>query len=124
MRLVRDLLERLAPDELVVELHEWTIADLVRRHVIVLDVARHEAPAETARGLVARRRQPLPVFLHALVGVDGRQRRWNPARLERIGRIRTRADLAKAELLARLDDRLADFLTLFVWTPDFEPRGA
>src|SRR5215470_4973620 len=84
MRLLRDLLERLAADELVVELNERPVADLVRRDVVVLDVLRDVAAGETAGGFVAPRGQPFAVRLHALVRVDGRQRRRNPARLERV----------------------------------------
>src|SRR5690606_37055577 len=102
-RLLGHLLERLAADEVVVELHERAVADLVRRDVVVLDVVRGEAAGETARRLVARGRQPLAVGLHALVRVDGRQRRGNPARLERVRGISARADLTHAELAAGLD---------------------
>ena len=54
MRLAGDLLERFAADEVVVELDERAVADLVRRHVVVLDVVRDEAAADRAGGLVAR----------------------------------------------------------------------
>src|SRR5262245_56260305 len=124
MRLVRHLLERLAADELVVELHERTVADLVRRDVVVLDVLRHEAAGERAAGLVAVRGQPLTVRLHALVGVDGGQRRRNPAGLQSVRGVRARADLPHAELLAGLDDDVADFLALLVRAPDLEAGRA
>ncbi len=40
-----DLLERLAPDEVVVELDERTVAELVGRRVVVLDLVGDEAAA-------------------------------------------------------------------------------
>ena len=121
MRLVGDLLERFAADEVVVELDERAVAELVRRQVVVLDVVGDEAAADRAGGLVARRRQPLAVLLHLLAGVDRGQRRGNPARLERVARVGARADLDQAEVPARLDDRLADLVALCVRTPDLEP---
>ena len=84
------------------------VAELVRRHVVVLDVVRHETAAERARGLIAVGRQPLAVLLHLLAGVDRGQRRRNPAGLQRVGGIRTRAHRNQAEVLAGLEDRVAD----------------
>ena len=54
-------LERLAADEVVVELDERAVAEIVRRQVVVADVVGGEAAAERAGGLVAVRRQPLAV---------------------------------------------------------------
>ena len=70
------------------------------------------------------RRQPLAVLLHLLAGVDGRQRRRNPAGLQRVGGVGARADLNQAEVLARFENRLANLLALRVRPPDLQPRGA
>ena len=121
MRLAGDLLQRLAADEVVVELHERAVAELVRRQVVILDVVRHEAAADRASGFVARRRQPLAVLLHLVAGVDRGQRRGNPTRLERVAGVGARADLHQAEIAARLQDRLADLVALCVRAPDLEP---
>src|SRR5690606_14582911 len=97
-------------------------ADLVRRDVVVLDIARDEAARQRARGLVAVFLQPLAVRLQLLAGVDRRQRRRNPPGLERVRRVGARADLMEAELPARLDDRRANLVALFVRAPDLETR--
>src|SRR5690606_32773642 len=124
VRLVRDLLERFAADEVVVELHERAVADLVRSDVVILDVVRYEAPGETARAFVAVGRQPLAIRLQLVARVDGRQRRRNPARLERVRRVGARADLMEPEVLPGLDDRGADLFALLVRPPDLETGSA
>ena len=53
LRVGLDLLERVAADEVVVELHELAVAELPRVQVVVLDVVRDEAPGERVVGLVA-----------------------------------------------------------------------
>src|SRR5690606_19933356 len=122
VRLVGDLLECLTADEVVVELHERAVTDLVRRDVVVLDVGRYEAARKTARALVAVGRQPLAVRLQLVAGIDGGQRRRDPAGLERIRRVRARPDLMQTEILAGLDDRGANLLALLVRAPDLESR--
>src|SRR5688572_14040684 len=124
MRLVCDLLQRFATDEVVVELDERAVAELVRREVIVLDIVRDEAAADRASGFVARRRQPFAVLLHLLAGVNRGQRRGNPTRLERVAGVGASADLNQAEIPARLQDRLADLVALCVGAPDLEARRA
>ncbi len=117
MRPLGLLLERLAADEVVVELHEGAVPQLVRRHIVVLDAVRNEAAADRTRALVTVRRQPLAVFLHLLAGVHGRKRRRDPARLEGIARIRARADLDEVEFPAGLENGVADLVALGVRTP-------
>ena len=96
--------QRLAADEVVVELHERAVADVPRRQVVVLDVARRRSCRRSRPCLVAVGRQPLAVGLHRLVaGVDRRQRRRDPARFQRVRRIGAAADQAQAEVLAGLD---------------------
>src|SRR5882724_3242968 len=72
LRLPGDLLQRLASDEIMVELDERTVPQLVRRHVIVFDVVRHEAAADRPRALISARRQPLAILLHLLPRVHSR----------------------------------------------------
>src|SRR5690606_17668209 len=124
VRLVVNRLERLTADEAVIELHERTVADVVRRDVVILDVVRHEAAGERARGLVAVFLPPLAVRLQLLAGVDRGQRRRNPAGLERVRRVSARADLTQAELRTGRDDRLADLVVLLVRAPDLETGSA
>ena len=118
------LLERLAADEVVVELHERAVAELVRRDVVVLDVVGDEAAADGAGGLVAVRRQPLAILLHLLAGVDRRQRRGNPARFERVGGIGARTDRHDAELFAGLEDRSRGFRRASAYGPQISRPGA
>ena len=80
-RVVGHLLERLAADELVVELDERSVAQVVRRQVVVADVVRVEAAAERCHGLVALAVQPLAVRLHVRPGIDRGQGRRDPARI-------------------------------------------
>ena len=100
-------LERVTSDEVVVELDVAPVAEIPGREVVVLDPVGDEAPADGRTSLVAGRRQPLAVRLQAVARVHGRQRRRDPARLERVRRIRTSADLPEPELLACGEDRLA-----------------
>ena len=83
-----DLLERLAADEVVVELHERPVAELPRVQVVVLDVVRHEAAGERAGGLVAVGGRATRGTSQLLAGVDRRQRGRDPAGLQRVGRRR------------------------------------
>ena len=117
-------LERLAPGEVVVVLDEPSVPELPWRQVVVGDVVRVVAAAERARSLVALRRQPLAVGLHRVAGEDGGQRARDPARLERVRRIDTRADLLEPELLAGLDQRGAHVLALGDRAEQLEPRDA
>ena len=48
-----DLLQRVAADEVVVELHERAVAELPRVQVVVLDVVGDKAPGERVGGLIA-----------------------------------------------------------------------
>ena len=56
-----DLLERLAADELMVELHECAVAEVLGGEVVVLDVVRNEAAAERRVAFESDGRQPLAV---------------------------------------------------------------
>src|SRR5204863_2286660 len=109
---LRLLLERRAPDEIVVELHVRPVAEVPGRQVVVLDVRRVEAAANRRLRLVAVGREPLPVRLQLLARIDGGERRWHPARLQRVGRIRASADEAEAELLARFGNGVANQVVL------------
>src|SRR5690606_25359797 len=68
--------------------------------------------------------QPLAIRLQLLAGVDRGQRRRNPAGLERVRRVRARADLVQAEVATGLDDRRANLVALLVRAPDLETRRA
>ena len=85
---------------------------------------RHVAAGNRAGRLVAAGRQPLAVLLHLLAGVDGRQRRRNPARLQRVRRVGAGAHLHQPELLARREDDVLHLLALGIQAPDFEPGCA
>ena len=66
-------------------------------------------------------REPLPVRLHLLAGVHGRQRRRDPARLQRVGRVGAAADQVQAEFLARLEDRVANQIVLGIRSEQLVP---
>ena len=117
-------LERRAPDEVVVELHERPVAEVVRREVVVGDVVGVVAPAERAGALVALRGQPLAVRLHVVAGEDRRQRARDPARLERVRRVDARADVDEAELGAGLEDRGLDLGAVVPRAEDLAARDA
>src|SRR5262245_51124522 len=85
---LRHTLERLAPDELVVELDVAAVAEIPGREVEVLDRGGVEASADGGHAFVPRRREPLAIGLQARARVDGRERRRNPAGLDRVGRVR------------------------------------
>ncbi len=74
----RHLLEGSSADKVVIELHEWAIAQVVRRQVVVGDVLGVEASAERRHRFVARSLQPLAVALHRIARVDGGKGRGNP----------------------------------------------
>src|SRR2546421_729187 len=65
----RYLLQRLPPDEVVVELDERPVAQRVGREVIVLDIPGHEAAADRGGAFVSVSGKPLAVLLHPLPGV-------------------------------------------------------
>ena len=54
-------LERIAADEIVVELDEVTVTQIPRGEVIILDVGGDEAAADRRRAFVSGRGQPFPV---------------------------------------------------------------
>ena len=81
---VRQSLERLAADEVVVELDVAPVAEIPRREVVVLDRGRDEAAADRRSPLVAVRGKPLAIRLQGVAGVDGGQRGGDPAGLERV----------------------------------------
>src|ERR1700691_2385021 len=110
--------------EIVVVLDERPIAQFPRRQVIILDVVGNETAANGPSGLVAVGAEPLAVGLELLAGVDARQRRGNPARLQGIRGIGPAAAGNHAELPARLEDRSANLLLLLVGPPNFQARGA
>ena len=118
------LLQRFAADEVVVELDERAVADFVRRRVVVLDVLRDEAAADRAGRFVAVGRQPLAVLLHALVGVDGGQRRRNPAGFQRVGRIGARTDRRRCRTPCRLRRIASRISSHFGRTGPRSPRPA
>ncbi len=78
-------LERVPPDEVVVELDIEVVPERMWSQVVVLDVIRHEGATDRPGSLVAIRREPLPVGLHVVPAVDRRKWRRDPARLEGIG---------------------------------------
>src|SRR6266480_2897847 len=72
VRRFRYLLQRLPPDEVVVELDERPVAQRVGREVIVLDIPGHEAAPDRSGAFVSVRGKPLAVLLHPLPGVHRR----------------------------------------------------
>src|SRR5690606_7823611 len=116
------LLERVAADEVVVELHERAVTQLPRVEVVVLDLLTDERTADRTGGFVGVGRQPLAVALQLVAGVARRQRARDPAGFERVRRIGTRTDRDQAELFACLEDLLADVVLVLVGAPDFQTR--
>ena len=80
LRVLVQGLERVTADEVVVELHERAVTELPRVGVVVLDVVGDEAAGDGVGRLVAVGAEPLAVGTQFLAGVDGRQRRGDPAR--------------------------------------------
>ena len=123
-RLLRELLERLAADELVVELHERAVAQVVRREVIVLDLLRDEAAAERRHRLVARcprATRGSPLHLRRRCRRPAAATESSPTRAcswDRCARRRCR----DAELRAGLEQRVAHGLAL-VPRPEQLPAG-
>src|SRR5262249_45323905 len=89
----------LAADEGVVERDRPAVAQFPWGGVVVLDVGRVEASVEGALALDAEQRQPPAVVRQVRVGVDGRDRRGNPAALHARAGVGPGADLDEAELL-------------------------
>src|SRR5690625_4879697 len=117
-----DLLQRFTADEVVVELHEGAVAQLPRVEVVVLDVVRHEATGQRVGRFVGVHAQPLAVGAQLFTGVDRRQRRGDPARLQGVGGVGTGADRHDAELFALLEDFVAHLVIGGVVTPDLQTR--
>src|SRR4029077_13241843 len=110
--------QHFAAVKLMVEFHEGAVTQLPRRQVVILDLVGDEAPANRAGGLVAVAAQPLPAGPELVARVNRRERRGNPARLQRVRRIGTAAAGHDPEFLSRLEDGRADLLLLGVRTPD------
>src|SRR5581483_7532994 len=117
-------LERIAAGEVVVVLDERAVTEVPRSRVVVLDVVRVEAAAERAGRFVPVAGQPLAVGLHLLAGEDGGERAGDPSRLERVRCVDAGADLAEPELLAGLDDRALDLVSLLPRPEQLEPGRA
>ena len=124
LRLVAHLLERLAPDEVVVELHERPVAEVVRRRGSSRRCRRSSSCRRASRCPRSLRRQPLAVRLHLVAGEHRRERGRDPARLERVRRVDARADLLEPEVLPGLEDRGTDVLALRPRPPDLQSGHA
>ena len=103
---------RASSDEIVLELDERPVPQVVRREVVGRDVVGDEAAAERAGALVAVGGEPLAVSLQLVAGEDRWERARDPTRLERVRRVRARADLTQAEVPAGVDDRASHVLPL------------
>src|SRR5581483_2789954 len=79
---------------------------------------------ERVDGLVAVRAEPFAIRTELVAGVDRGQRRRDPARLERVRRVRARPDRLEPELLAGLEDGLAGLVVRLVRAPELEPGSA
>ena len=108
----------------MVELDERSVTQLVRGGVIILDVVGVQTAAQRTRGLVAVRGQPLPVGLHLVAGIHGRQGRRDPAGFQRVGGVGPVTDLVQTMVLARRYDGLADLLAFLVRAPYLQTGGA
>ena len=124
MRFVGDLLQRFAADEVVVELHERPVAQLIGRHVVVFDVRRTEAAGQSAGAFVARCRQPFAICLHLVARVDGRQRRRNPARFQRVRGISSGADRTRPNSLPASTNGLLHRVAFLIRPENFQTRSA
>ncbi len=120
LRLVPHRLERIASDEVVVELHERPVPEVVRRPVVVGDVVGVVAPAERARPFVALGGEPFAIGLQLVAGEDGRQRARDPAGLEGVGGVDAGNDLLEPEVRSRGDDRSPHVLALLPRPPELE----
>src|SRR5690606_20704612 len=125
---VLQLDERILADEVVLlPADVEAVAELERIDVVVLDVVADEAAAQRADGLVAVGAEPVAVVLqHAVAAVDARQRGRNPARLERVRRVRAAADETQvhADVARGLLDRRLDVVLVGVRAPDLETGRA
>src|SRR5690606_41115649 len=104
-----DLFQRLTANEIVVELDESAVADFVGRDIVVFDAVRGEAAADGAGRLVAVSAEPFAERLHFRIGVDSRKRGGDPAGLERVGGVSTRANGHDAELFTGVEHGAAYF---------------
>ena len=124
LRLLRHALQRGPADELMVELHERPVAQVPRVQVVAVNGGGHVAATDGGLGFVAVRAQPVAVILQRIAGVDGRQRRGNPAAFDGVRRIRTTADEREAEVATRFDECLTHGFAVRPRAEQFEARLA
>src|SRR5438552_12632464 len=88
----------------MVELNDMSVAELVRRQIVIFDVIGGEAASKRRFGFIALSRQPLAVSLHFVARINRRHRRWNPAGFKSVGGICPSTNLSKTEFLSGFDD--------------------
>src|SRR5690606_19738867 len=74
MIVLRLLFQRFAADEVVVEFHKGTVAEIPGREVVVLDIIGNEAAADRCICLIALVGEPFAIGLHLLACIHGGQR--------------------------------------------------
>src|SRR5262249_6809138 len=119
MRTRSNLFKSGSTDEIVVELDDGTVAEIVRREVILRDVAGVKAAAERRSGLITITRQPLPVWLQRFARINGRHRRRNPPGFQRVARIGTGPDLPQSEFFSGLQNCFQNLFALCPRTEQF-----
>ena len=108
--LLRDALERLPAEEVVVEGDAAAVTEVVGRDVVVLDPLGGEA---SGQGSGAGCGKPVEVPFRVGPGEDGRQGRGNPRGFEIRRGVRLGSDPHEPERLSFAQQRVPDALALF-----------
>src|SRR5215470_6042533 len=106
----------------MIEFHKGTITEVVGRQVIVGDTVGVETPSKRSHRFIAGAREPLTIRLHLFAGVNRRQWRWDPARLQAARGIGSGAYLANTVFPAGFDDCVLNLIRVFPWAEQFPAR--
>ncbi len=116
--------QRVAADEVMVEIYDMAVAEIIGRQVIVLHVVGHHAAAQRGAGFETIGRQPLTVRLHFFPGVDGGKLRRDPAGFVGHRRVGLCPAGEQAQVPACLEYCGPDLFRLFHGAEQFQPRRA
>lgn len=123
-RLVLRLQQGVPAQKVMVEGDHLPVAELVRGHVVVLDVLRVVTAVQRALALDTEQGQVAAVFQQVRVGVDAGHRRGDPAALHARGGVGQGAHLDQAEGLTDLEERLVDVRGVLPVADELEARLA